>query len=165
MGEGDTWVVPEWVYIEDGNEAWCGVDGPYSEVLALTGFGFEIPAESSIHGVIVRVKRKGASADAVKDSMVRLVVGDAIGSSDRSSPAFWPAVLTYKNYGSSSDVWEELLTPAIVNATSDFGCAVRVNLGDPTVVAAIDYIQMIVYYDGAGFLSRLNRLSGPGIGP
>ena len=115
--------------------------------ISATNFGFSIPAGAVIDGIEVRAERSATLAtDAITDNSVRLIIGGAVAGNDYKKVGNWPTTDTYATYGSSSDKWGNVLTPAIVNS-SNFGVGFSIQLGGVGLpVARIDHIQINVHY-------------------
>lgn len=114
-----------------------------SNYLKATNFGFAIPEEARIAGVVLEVERSASSASKVIDKSIRLTVeGSYVG--DNQGAGFWPASDAFTTYGGSTDLWgTTTLTPAQVNAAT-FGVGIAVLA--PTAQARVDFVRMIVYY-------------------
>lgn len=123
-------------------------DGP-SHYLRCTNFGFNIPANAAIRGILVesRILESDPTCNTV-DAQVRIVKGGSIGTTDRSSGTEWPTSASYRSYGGSSDLWGEGWSPANINA-SNFGYAHAINSAGIAFVsdAIIDHVRITVFYD------------------
>ena len=121
-----------------------------SNYLAATNFGFAIPADATINGIVAEVQKKGTSvSDNVIDLAVRIIKGGAIGSTDKASATAWPDSEAYSQYGSTSDLWGETWAYSDING-STFGVAIAAqtaSLGGET--ASVDHIRITVYYTAA----------------
>ena len=124
-------------------------DASYSEYLRLTNFGFNIPTNARIDGVIVRVKvRQTAWAGAdIADNIVQLRKADTTVSSNRASTTKWGTSYTNISHGGSADKWGfATLTYSDVN-NSGFGVEIRVkNSSYSYANALIDVVGITVYY-------------------
>lgn len=113
-----------------------------SHYLKLTDFGFEIPDDATILGIVAKVHRWSSGA---QDNAVRIVKSTgAIGTTDKKKiePWAWPDE-GYMSYGSPSDTWGEAWTPADIN-DPNFGIAISA-AGDHSS-ADIDHVALTVYY-------------------
>lgn len=127
-GGGSAWSNPSNVSSDDGNNATVnlGFFGS-SEYLNITGFGFSIPTDEEILGVIVTVNKSRSSfLSYVGDSDVRLIVGGSRTGSSRASGTNYPIFESAVSYGADADLWGTTLTPAQVNS-SNFGVAIASN--------------------------------------
>jgi hypothetical protein len=117
-----------------------------SKYLKASTFGFSIPTDAMITGVIVAVEKRWASG-LIVDKSVRLVVGGTIQGDDNWKAQKWPTSDTISYYGSSESKWGlASLTPAQVNA-SNFGAVFSVeNLIIEGGGAEVDHIQILVFY-------------------
>ncbi len=130
--------------------------GQTSHYLMATGFGFAIPAQVIIVGVVVEILRNGTINEVLVDNSVRLVVGGVVVGDERSTAADvtlqWSTIFNrYRRYGASVDIWGlPWLTPAQVN---DPGFGIAVSVTDTFdegagATATIDHLQITIY--GAG---------------
>lgn len=152
-GVGMDWVDPDHALAHDADVA-TGQSGTGipSDYLSITGFGFAIPVDATILGVVVEVEKANELPTGVIDGGVRLVVGGAIGATNRGLTSCWPEVDTYVSHGSTTDLWGETLTPAVVNA-ANFGFAISVLYDGIMCRGYVNHVQMTVYYDS----NRLRR--------
>jgi hypothetical protein len=126
------------------------LSGP-TQNLTLTNFGFSVPSNASICGVVAVVKKKAANVNAlstVADNSVKLVKAGVVGGNNKALVGNWTTTNTAFTYGGDADLWGLALTPADVNA-SNFGIAFSANIsGTISLIpsAQIDNIQLTVYY-------------------
>lgn len=129
--------------------------GQVSHYLKVTGFGFTVPADATITGILVEIERSATVSVSITDSSVKLVKGGTIGGTDKATGTNWPTSDAYASYGADGDLWGQTLTPVDVNA-SNFGVAIAT-----TAVAGagiqIDHIRITVYWVGS---NRLQSQSG-----
>lgn len=163
---GTTGIDDEWVNLNDiktresnpdGVDTFCWLGkGSISDYLVASNFNLNVPANATINGVEVRIKKIADSK--VKDHEVYLRNGSlsskgAIGSNRAKTTSLWKAAgssWVYENtiYGGSKDRFGASLTPAIVN-NSNFGVFLRAasartsELGD---YAYVDSIEIRVHY-------------------
>lgn len=125
----------------------------YSHYLDAENFGFSIPADATINGIVVEFSRWRSSAN-VSDNTIKLVKGGVVSGDNKSTGANWPNIVidpgTYESFGSSSDLWGLSLTPNDVNA-SNFGVVlstknVKGGVGSSSPTARVDHIRITVYY-------------------
>lgn len=79
-----------------------------------------------------------------KDSRVRIVNGETIGTEDKASASNWPQSDAYATYGSNTDLWGETWTVAQINS-SGFGVVLSA-IGVGSGTAFVDHIRITVYY-------------------
>lgn len=149
----EPWTAPVNAIVSDGTSASVLVkQTQVSNALLVTGFGAAIPANATVTGVIVSVKRFDLN-QIVDHSLTLSSQGAAIGS-NHASPIDWktqiPETVTY---GGASDTWGVALSPGTVNA-ADFGVALAVKSGDATNVfpqsARVDAITVTIHYSAPG---------------
>lgn len=93
------------------------------DVLRLTNFGFSIPEDETITGVVVEVRCEAVS-DTIGWNNVQLLNGGAEDGSNLSDSTSLGTLQT-KTFGSSSNLWGVSLFPMIVNDSS-FGVSFKV---------------------------------------
>lgn len=123
-----------------------------SNYLKVTGFGFAIPADATISGVTVNIRRSGNTLNATQDDSVKLVQGGTIAGNEKASGSLWATSDATATYGSSTDLWGLTLVPADVNL-STFGVGIAA-LAALAGTAQIDYVSVTVAFLGS------NRLAG-----
>lgn len=160
-GVGTTaWTNPSNAVSSDNVYATVGLDDEFSNYLKATNFGFNIPAGSTIDGVVVEVERKSIASDQNKDTNVKLVKGGVISGNNKADTAtYWSTTDTYKSYGASNDLWGVTLTPTDVNA-SDFGVVFSVYGFSNFRTGYVDHIRITIYYTSSGGSATV---SGQGI--
>lgn len=129
-----------------------------SRELKATGFGFSIPTDATVDGIVAEFERKvNTHADSLymEDNEVKIVKGGTVtGNNKADAGTAWPTTDTYKTYGSATDKWGATWTPADINA-SDFGVIMRVDVFDEFALGSsrtgsVDHIRITVYYTEAG---------------
>lgn len=144
-----TWSNPGNVTTTDDTYATVVVDtGEQSHYLKATGFGFDIPPQATIDGIVVEWEKKktGGGGSGAIDNAVRIVKGGTIGSTDKSKATEWPTSDTYLSYGNSSDLWGETWTPSDINA-SDFGTALSGKETQGNIFTLnVDHVRVTIYY-------------------
>lgn len=122
-----------------------GNGGAYSDYLQVSNFGFSIPTNSTILGIVVAVEHDDPNGNTV-DNAVRIVKGNVIGTTDKSLAAAWPTTDTYQSYGSSADLWGETWTPADINS-ANFGFAISARkIAAGAQNGRIDHVQVTIHY-------------------
>lgn len=115
----------------DSSYAYQGGGGSkqVSDALSATNFGFSVPADGTITGVLVRIRRamkSGSAGEAYTDNSVRLSVAGSASGSNLAKPDAWTTTKTSVDYGGAGQVWGLALTPEIVNSAA-FGVELRAN--------------------------------------
>lgn len=150
-GPGVAWTTPG--NIASSNNVYATAEPPIGgaetdELLAKT-FGFAIPAEATITGVVVEIERKTNVAETfMEDSFVRIGTASAGASLNYAKKGtFWPTVEAYAVYGSSTDTWGLDLTPALVNGAGFCVGLIMRNYGPTSgTLVSVDHIKVTVYY-------------------
>lgn len=148
------WTNDNNVFSEDGSFAFSGFSaaGEQTFYLKVKGFGFNIPPQAVIRGILFEIKRASDGTVTVADNRIRIVKNDSIGSTDKANGSNWPvsAAFAYQSYGGSSDLWGETLLPSDIN-NSNFGIAISAKgTGVGVSFADIDHVRCTVYFDLPG---------------
>lgn len=121
-----------------------------SHYLNCQNAGFTIPANATITGVVVEIEGKDSS-NQLTDKVVSLINNGTVNGNNKFNGTVWTAADTVFTYGSSTDLWGNTLTPAIVNDT-DFGVVLQVeNVNGGNATAQVDYVRMTVHFNIAPF--------------
>jgi len=118
-----------------------------SHYLKATGFGFSIPVEAKITGIVVEVEGHiaiGWPTNPDNLDYIRLVKGGTIQGINVRNTSYWTLTDQYFSQGGYTNLWGLTLTPADVNA-SNFGVAVSISIYENDT-AYLDHIRMTVYY-------------------
>lgn len=123
-----------------------------TQYLKTTGFGFAIPTNSSICGIVVEVEKSATGINLfanVKDNSVRLVKAGTPNGSDYAKTNKWTSTQTYYTYGGATDLWGTTWTKNDINA-ANFGVAFSAEINGLLSLfpsALIDHIRMTVYFN------------------
>lgn len=153
------WVSPNDAKVSDGVYSFSSTAIPFfpfsttSRRLKLIDFGFSIPNDAVIKGILVEVQRKEAhlNGGGASDNEIKLVKGGSITSLNKAVAGVWPTSEAFSSYGGEYDLWDNTWSPSDINA-SDFGVVVRANLvstgGSPiwACAASVDCICVTIYY-------------------
>lgn len=149
---GASWTNPNNVLASDnayGVIVWDGDVG--AKTVAVTNFGFSIPAGATIDGILVEIEWKVASGT------IAPYVGITKNGTSSIAGITSPSITTteqYLSYGGAANLWSITWTPAEVNA-STFG--VRLQRGDDGTVS-VDHVRVTVYFTGGGVPFRRSLL-------
>ncbi len=146
------WVNPGYITADDASYASASLTGSVlsSGYLEGTNYGFAIPADAVINGIVVTIGRheSGVRSDYidVRDSTVRLLKAGAMtGSNKAATGTEWPTPDPIAAiYGTTADLWGTTWTPAEINANG-FGVALSVVSG-VNRIAYVDYMRISVTY-------------------
>jgi hypothetical protein len=142
------WQNPSAITKPDGNCAYIASPGAISDYLMANVFGFTIPSDASINGIVVYFYRKGTAEGLQSDYSLKIVQDWSVVGKDHASSAPWPTNWTLASYGNSSDLWGLSWTPSQINADG-FGVAISTQNNLTTGNdCCIDYVEMSVYYSG-----------------
>ena len=143
------WSNPNRITADDTLYATAALNNATSQYLQGTNYGFAIPANATINGIVVTIGRfenTTGSGNDVRDNVVRLIKGGAVtGDNKADTVTEWPTgTSSFATYGTNSDLWGTTWTPAEINA-SDFGVALSANSTNSRT-ASVDYMQIGVTY-------------------
>lgn len=148
---GRAWANPGNITLDDGAVSDCtlqGTDGgDDSDILRGTGFGFSIPTNSTINGILLEIKRSAVAGTNALDEVVSLLKAGVEVGTNKALGANWPNVLTYVSYGGALDTFGVSWLPADINA-SNFGADLVVHDDNASGVrhADVDAFRITVYY-------------------
>lgn len=152
---GVAWANPNNVFVEDGAVATAiinplGTPVPNlnrSMALQASGFGFAIPSNATITGIVVKAKVKGSDAIHLTDYSVKMLKAGVVSGSEHANGNIWTAALAFQTYGSSADLWGALWTYSDINLAT-FGVQYQTKNLDTVNnrTASIDFISITVSY-------------------
>lgn len=139
-----------------------------SNYLQCTGYGFTIPAGSTINGITVNVERMSTNSG-IQDAAMRLVRAGTIQSTDRSTGTSYPIAPAYEAHGGAGDLWGGSWTVADIN-NAGFGAALAAEKpgtsgGARTV--SVDHLQITITYTPPAppTVTSINRASADPTAP
>lgn len=147
------WVNPSNITLNDGTFSTfsSAIDQVQSNYLQGTNFGFTLPANAIVQGVVGSINRKGSASsgtNSVNDVTVSLIKGGVVSGTNKAGASVWPTTLTAASYGTgTTDLWGLALTATDVNA-SNFGLALQANISEKsgTIVGSVDSFTLQLYY-------------------
>ena len=114
--------------------------------LKATNFGFNIPAGSTINGILIEIEKSFIEAvDTIAhDNEVKIVKSDGIiGVVNKALAGNWTITDAYYPYGASSDLWGETWSASDINDI-DFGVVLSGYRSGCNLL--VDHIRVTVYY-------------------
>jgi hypothetical protein len=120
-----------------------------SDFLRADQFAFDIPAFSTIDGIIATVERKASSASTIIDYAVQPLKNGTVpvGYEDKSTGGSWSTTEGFVTYGSTTDLWGVTWTPNdINNAGTGFAIRCEYTPAYGSATAYVDAMYMTVYY-------------------
>ena len=122
----------------------------YSNYVVARGFGFSLPANSTVLGIAATIERKGSVTNDFRDASVKLydvTSNGFLGSIDHADLVTnYTNADVVKNYGGSTDTWGVNLTESMVNTTG-FGIALAVHcIAGSGVTVSVDQMTMTITY-------------------
>ena len=118
-----------------------------TELLRVTGYGFNLPATVSIKGVVVELKRQGANK--IVDGNIELWLDGAPSSRPKFVASGWPTAIGTHHYGQEVDTWGDTITPAMVGKPG-FGTEIwarrRDDAGTGPAPADVESLIITVWY-------------------
>lgn len=145
-GTGTAWSNPTNSYSNNATYATSTLTST-TESLYLKGFGFTIPSNAVVDGIIVQIDKKASATNKIQDHTISLLNNTTVFGSNRANTTFWPTSDILVSYGSSTDLWGSnttTLTPTLINS-ANFGVSIRAKAGS-SVTASIDYASILIYY-------------------
>lgn len=122
-------------------------DGEQSELLRVTGYGFEVPAAATIKGVVVQLKRQGENK--IVDGNIELWLDGKASDRPKFMASGWPTSIGTHHYGQEIDTWGNDLTPDLVGKPG-FGTEIwamrREDAGTGPATAAVESLIMTIWY-------------------
>jgi hypothetical protein len=145
-GTGTAWSTPGNVVSSNNVRATVTLAGnAQTQNLDATGFGFSIPAGSTIDGIRVEIERN-ASGSSIDDEDVYILKSGAATGTDHASSTDWPTSDGTRTYGGSTDLWGTTWTVAQINA-SNFGVRLKADSDTSSSrTLGVDYVEIRVYY-------------------
>jgi len=153
-----SWASPGNITAEDAAVAGAtfSVNNSLTHYLKATNFGFAIPAGATIVGILAEIKRQrnNNNTNSVFENSVKLLQGGTVGGTDQSAGTIFPpntTGLTYKSYGSASDLWGRTWASSDINA-SNFGLVLQAKgatSGDGSYIGQVDSIRITITYTPA----------------
>lgn len=134
---------------------WILLLGQLGNYLSVTGFGFAVPLDATILGILVEVEKSTTIGTSVTDQSVKIVKGGVVGGTEQALAAQWGTSDAYSSYGSASDTWGLGWTPADVNL-STFGVAIAPSCG-LAATAQIDHVRITITYQGSNRPQTIDR--------
>jgi hypothetical protein len=117
-----------------------------SRYLTCHHFGFNIPANASIDGILLTVNGKSSMMGSVMDCTIVLMKNYVPAGLNHASGNDWDTAATLRLYGSPIDSWGLAWTPQEVNDLF-FGAYVKVyNPTSSSPAALIDAVAITVFY-------------------
>lgn len=118
-----------------------------SDYIECTNYGFAIPTNATIDGIVVSIERK-ASDTSIQDRRVRTIKGGNYSNDNLATSTAYTTSDVIEAHGSATALWGETWTDADINA-SNFGAALSVetsaNVGTARTVS-VDHIEITVHY-------------------
>ncbi len=149
-GDND-WTNPTNISANDGSEAEITAASydanDHSYRLKATNFGFDadVPAGSTINGILVEIEQR-RFAGAAEDQEVRLYdsTGTLVGD-DKQTATAWPGTATIASYGGATDTWNAGLDADDIRSTG-FGVAHIVLATAANTDIGVDFIRVTIDY-------------------
>jgi hypothetical protein len=147
---GGPWVNPNNVAISGLSTTSSMVPGQSSDNLFVTNFGFNIPAGTTINGIVVSYDRVANNIAAVVDNGIFLLKAGGQTGTDHSA-AGWGTTRNTATYGSGSDLWGASWLYTDINA-NNFGVSIQAVNNDAThtrSATVFAFVKITVYYTTA----------------
>lgn len=129
--------------------------GQITNYLKATSFGFNIPLDATIDGIMVEVEKSTTIAVSLLDNSIKIVKGNSITGTELSSGTQWSTTDAYATYGGATTLWGTTWAPSDINS-STFGIVVSA-VASVAATAQIDHIRITVYYTGSNRPGETNK--------
>ncbi|MCK5059622.1 MAG: hypothetical protein KAR00_00530 [Candidatus Pacebacteria bacterium] len=124
-------------------------DGNKSYTIVLSNFGFDLPTNSTIDGIVVSISRRSLGGADGKDYHLQLTksAGTPVAGSDDNADTttVWPASVTAATYGGVDEKWNTTWTEAEIES-SGFGLVFAAMAVGAKADIWVDQIQITVHY-------------------
>jgi len=145
---GVAWTNPTNAFTVNGQYASSVVtDGEQTELLRVTGYGFNLPPSVTIKGVVVQLKRQGDNK--VVDGNIELWLDGVASDRPKFVASGWPTNIGTHHYGQEVDTWGNALTPELVGRPG-FGTEIfakrREDAGTGPVPAEVESLLITIWY-------------------
>ncbi len=144
------WTNPRGAMAVDGEVAHAKLTGDQTtELLRITGFGFDVPPSARVLGFEVELKRQ-ASDTGIVDGSIELWLAGRRSDRPKTFVPTWPRLqVGTHHYGQAVDTWGDDLSPALVN-DSNFGVEMWARRQEsataPELEAQIESLRMTLFY-------------------
>jgi len=139
-----------WSASSPDRDFWFSASGTtfeQSEYLHCSGFGFSIPTNATINGLLVEIEQDRGTATLAKELSVKLKNhAGGLHTTNKATGATLPSGDSYISYGGASDTWGVdwvALTVGAINH-ADFGVAFAVEA--PAGAPTVDHMRLTIYY-------------------
>jgi len=152
------WQNPTNIYSSNDARASVSLDGPYDEedgeashYLWATTFGFTIPTDAVIDGIIVEYERYSSNGYIEDDAIYIIKAGSATGNNKAGLHGMWRTSEGYDAYGGVADKWGTTWAYGQINSVN-FGVCIGVQCTewDEYDTARVDHVRITVYYTEVG---------------
>jgi hypothetical protein len=147
------WVTPDNAKSSDDNYSTVTLNNEKSRILYASNFGFSIPLDATINGIVVSVEGKVESGT----QYVYYWVSKTAPTYGGNGVNFSTTEL-YRTSGSSTTLWIQSWTPSDINS-SNFGVSISSSFSTPiTNTIYVDHIRVDVYYTEASVIPSHSSL-------
>lgn len=149
VGSGDSWTNPGLITAADASLATVTcINGNSSKVLSASDFGFTIPTDATIDGIVVEIDNPN-NPSGTAHGFTGISIDGTFFTGDQKVVALNNGV--WEAYGALDDLWNATLTPADVN--TDFFAIFFYIIewtGSGSATVNVDAVRVTVYYTPAG---------------
>ncbi|MBM3228798.1 hypothetical protein FJZ26_00020 [Candidatus Parvarchaeota archaeon] len=117
-----------------------------SRYLTAQSFGFSIPTNARIDGILVTIRKAASVAGTVSDNSIRIINRTNFLATEYAAGGVWGTTLAYSSYGGPRNTWGATWSAADINHA---GFGVAISAVNPTTIsstASIDHVNITVYY-------------------
>ena len=153
----EAWVNASNIGADDGSAATITADtfdlGDFSNILLARNFGFALPTDATLDGIVVEIGRS-ASAGSARDGRVQLRAPSGAFVGDfKNTTTLYPGTEGTATYGGAADTWNAGLSMADLNSIQ-FGVLLSVEARSADTDVAVDFIRVTVHYTEAASTDR-----------
>lgn len=124
-----------------------------SHYLLCTGFGFALPTNATINGLVATIQETASAGGKIKDNSVKLLTSSTLTGTEHALTSSWANGTANVTYGTTTDTWGITISAANVN-NSGFGLGISVTVSHSSN-AVVNSVQFQVYYTLGGFSNDL----------
>ena len=127
--------------------------GQITNYLKATTFGFTIPLDATVNGIVVEVEKSTTLSTSITDNSVKIVKGGSITGTELASASQWATADAYATYGTATELWGTTWTPTDINS-GNFGIVIS-GVAAVAATAQIDHVRISIYYTGSNKAGNL----------
>jgi hypothetical protein len=123
-------------------------DGGVSDYLVCDQYGFAIPANATIVGIVIDLERRATNGTVASDFSMRVLKGGTAQAAERATGTVYTTGDTVESHGGASDLWGTTWTPVDIN-DPNFGArfqATKFGTAGGNITISVDHMPITVYW-------------------